>query len=246
MNLSLVVPAYEPPEALEWVADRRVQEAFSQIVVVDDGSSAALQKPFLGLANLPKTQVLRHATNLGKGAALKTGLRAAARTWRSGMANGVVTADADGQHAIEDVLAIAEAFIQTSGPLILGARQLGAGVPWANQFGNRISCLALRTLLGLKLADTQTGLRAIPEALIPELLDSPLNGYDFEMEMLLLAHRRGLPIREIRIQTIYPPGHGSSHFRPIRDTIRVGLAMVRACSRRRARAAARTEAVGRR
>lgn len=244
MNLSLVVPAYDPPQALEWVADRRVQEAFSRIFVVDDGSSAAFQKPFLGLAHLPKTQVLRHAANLGKGAALKTGFRAAARTWRSGTANGVVTADADGQHATEDVLAIAEAFNQKSGHLLLGARQLGAGAPWANQLGNRISCFALKALLGWELADTQTGLRAIPEALLPDLLDSTLNGYDFEMEMLLLAHRRGLPIDEIRIRTIYPPGNRTSHFRPIRDTIRVGLAMVRGCLMRQARAAARTEVAG--
>src|SRR5438874_2165468 len=77
----------------------------------------------------------------------------------------------------------------------------------------------LRLAVGCKLSDTQTGLRAIPRELIPRLLKVPSRGYEFELDMLILARQSGVGFREVPIQTVYLHGNQSSHFNPVLDSL---------------------------
>ena len=221
----ILIPAFEPePILLEVVAALSATDD-THLIIVDDGSGPAYQDLFRQLEMRPGVDVLRHAINLGKGAALKTGLNHA--HWRYPHGPGVVTADADGQHTPADIRKVAAAQAAQPHQLVLGARQLVGGNPWRSRLGNRLTCLLFQVLYGQKLIDTQTGLRGIPRSLIPELLRLPSTGYEFELEMLVLARWQKLPVTQVAIQTVYHDGNRCSHFNPVRDSFRVYQVLLR-------------------
>jgi glycosyltransferase involved in cell wall biosynthesis len=223
VDFAILIPAYQPDGRMLLVVDQLWQACGAPIVVVDDGS--ATSPLFEQLKSLPAVHVVHHAVNLGKGAAIKTGLNYILVHFPK--LSAVVTVDADGQHATKDVLRVVESSQDHRGQLILGARCFGAGTPWRSRIGNATSKLLYRALLGLRLSDTQTGLRAIPRTLAEYSLHIRSNRYEFETEQLVLAASNGTPIHEIPIQTIYENGNASSHFSPIFDSARIYFVVVR-------------------
>jgi len=222
----VLIPAYRPGRALLGVIGSLAGSAIAGIIVVDDGSGPEYCPIFDEAARIPGVSLVRHAVNLGKGAALKTGMNHALCEF-PGCA-GVVTADADGQHHPEDILRVAAELSRHSDCLILGARQFDtADVPLRSRAGNTAARFAFRILVGQALQDTQTGLRGIPHALIPDLLRTTSCGYDFELDMLIRARHNGWPVREILIKTIYEPGNPTSHFNPLFDSLKAYIVLMR-------------------
>lgn len=229
-NLPVVlIPAYKPADALVQLVTALGALPLSAVVVVDDGSGHQFDGRFAAVSGRPRVSVLRHAVNLGKGAALKTGLNHILCEWPD--VPGVVTADADGQHHPDDIRRVAEAVAARHGELVLGVRELGTGVPLRSRFGNGAMRLFFRIAAGHPVRDTQTGLRGIPMALVPELLRLRSSGYEFEMEMLLVSKQLPVPIREIEIRTIYLNDNASSHFHPFFDSMRIYFALLRFSAR---------------
>ena len=220
----VLIPAWKPGGALISLA-RILVDNLIPVVIVDDGSGPEYQTVFAKVASFTGVAVLRHAVNLGKGAALKTGinfiLAGAPDT------PGIVTADADGQHHPEDILQMAARVRETPGALIMGVRSFGSATPLRSRFGNQITKSVMRVLVGKRLSDTQTGLRAIPNALLPRLLKIPASGYEFELEMLLAAKHLGTHVVEQPVRTIYEAGNPTSHFQPLRDSMRIYLVLLR-------------------
>jgi putative flippase GtrA len=114
--------------------------------------------------------------------------------------------------------------------LVLGCRHFDSSVPLRSLIGNKLTRLVLRGLTGQNLSDTQTGLRGIPMAFLPSLLRLEPNGYDFELEMLLVARREKRLILEVPIRTIYLDSNRASHFNPLIDSTRVYFVFVRFCA----------------
>jgi glycosyltransferase involved in cell wall biosynthesis len=225
----LLIPAYKPsPELPALVRQTREADesgAIGAVLVVNDGSGREFNGVFDTLRGMPGVEVIEHAVNLGKGAALKTGFNHALVAWPGAV--GVVTADADGQHAPEDIVRVARALVESPSDLVLGVRQFRQ-VPLRSLVGNRISRIVFRLFAGFPLSDTQTGLRGWPRSYCQEALRITLNGYDFELESLMKKNpsRR---LREIPIQTIYIEGNKSSHFSPLRDSMRISFVFLRYC-----------------
>ena len=221
-RLGVLIPAYEPDRGLSGLV-RRLSEAGLPVVVVNDGSSAAAEPVF---QDLGAAVVLRHEKNCGKGRALKTGIAYMAAQGFEG----VVTADADGQHSPEDILRVAEALSVSAARLVLGARDVSR-MPPRSKTGNGLTRVLFRLLYGIRLRDTQTGLRGIPltERSLPGLLNLPGEGYEYEMEML--ARSAALfpaGAEEVEIQTIYSEASDAvSHFRPLRDGMRIYAVLFR-------------------
>lgn len=158
----------------------------ARVVVVDDGSTDAHTPIFRRLSEISGVTVQRHAVNLGKGAALKTGFNQLL-TYLPEI-KGAVTADADGQHLPSDILRIAAELSHTPESLILGVRlRHERDAPLRSRLGNRITRILVRLLMGKNLADTQTGLRGVPRSLMKRLLAIPSAGYDFELDMLVAS-----------------------------------------------------------
>lgn len=230
MNLSqtaILIPAYNPDERLTGLVRELAEHGFATIAVVNDGSTMeTAARVFAGLEQEKLCLIRTHALNMGKGAALKLGLDCIYS--RYPQCPGVITVDADGQHCIADILNVARERLEHPDALILGTRCFDeAGIPFRSRIGNKMTRLLMRLFLGIAIRDTQTGLRAIPRRLIPELLNLASNRYEFELEMLILAKHRGVPIREIAIRTIYLNGNESSHFNPLLDSVKIYFVLFR-------------------
>lgn len=193
---------------------------FHDIVVVDDGSGPEYAEVFAACT----ATVLRHPKNLGKGAALRTGMGHILAAYPD---CGVVTADADGQHHPEDIRRVAQRLEREPQSLVLGSRGFNGDVPGRSRAGNRLSSAGFRLLMGQKLRDTQTGLRGIPRNLLAQLVSMNSSGYEFEVDMLTAAKHLSIPIAEEPIRTIYEPGNPTSHFNPLKDSMRIGFVLAR-------------------
>lgn len=217
-RFAILIPAYQPSAALVDLVSA-LATAGATTVVVDDGSGPEYAATFARAAAVPGVHLLRHAVNLGKGAALKTGINSALCAFPA--LEGIVTADAGGQHHPDDIARVAAALERRPGALIMGTRTLPAG------FGNMLKRGIMHALVGSKLADTETGLRGIPAALFGRLLRIEAAGYGFELEMLLAAQQLAVAIVEEPIRTIGEPGNQSSHFNPLVDSMKAYFVLLR-------------------
>ncbi len=224
--LVALIPAYRPTRALtELAAELTGDSTFAVVIIVDDGSGPEFAAEFESVARMPRVRLLRHAVNLGKGAALKTGINAVLCE-RPDCA-GIVTADADGQHAVEDILQTARALASHPDALVLGSRRFREDVPWRSRVGNRVTKAIFRILNGRLVNDTQTGLRGLPAPLLPKLLEIPSNRYEFELDALLMAIQLRIPFVEIPIRTLYFESNRGSHFSPLFDSARIYFVLTR-------------------
>lgn len=220
----IVIPAYEPTMKLAELVEDLYRDGRS-IIVVDDGSSAECKPVFERIRKLTDVIYIRHAVNLGKGQALKTAFNHVLLD--SALEGpGVITADADGQHLADDIRRVAERLEAKHDALILGSRAFSGRVPLRSRFGNALTRAVFTLLVGRALTDTQTGLRGIPHAFLPELLQIEASRYEFELEMLIRAQQRRVPIEELAIATVYGT-FAKSHFNPLRDSLRIYFVFVR-------------------
>jgi glycosyltransferase involved in cell wall biosynthesis len=208
-EIAILIPAYNASRSLRGVIEG-IKESGLAIVVVDDGSTDATAE----IARDTGVQVLRHRTNKGKGAALRTGFRfLLQKGYRA-----ILTIDADGQHDPAFIPHFVRAYQEGAGDIIIGSR---AGefdaMSWLRRFWNRLGVKAVSKLIGTPLTDTQSGYRLMRAEVLQGL---PLRaaGYEGELELLMKACKRGHSVREIPIATRYADGRPSSHFRPVKDT----------------------------
>ena len=220
----VVIPAYVPAQSLPTLVNALTAQGHS-VVVVDDGSGPETATIFDAIACDPSAVVLRHAVNLGKGAALRTGINHVLAHFPDAV--GVVTADADGQHLAKDILAVSTQLSREPDHLVLGVRTFSGAVPLRSRVGNLATRALVRTVIGRKIGDTQTGLRGIPVVLARELLRLTALGYEFELDMLVLSKHLAVPVREVPIATVYLDGNQSSHFNPVRDSMKIYFVLFR-------------------
>jgi len=224
--VSLVIPCYQPSQELAGLVDELLIEPLIDVLIVDDGSDPIHRTFFDFLARKERVIVLHHAINLGKGQALKTAFNHFL-LHRTKASIGVITADADGQHKPNDILRLAQSFNQDPTCVWLGVRTFSNDVPLRSSFGNQATKWVMRFVTGIKLTDTQTGLRALPPDLMRLMLRVPAQKYEFELEMLIKARQCGFALRELGIETVYTNGNKSSHFRPLVDSLRIYFVFLR-------------------
>ena len=225
MRTPILIPAYRPGPQLPALVEELIQKGASRIVIVDNASGPDYAAIFDRCAAFPQVRILRNHRNLGKGASLKAGMRYLLESGPGGC--GVVTADADGQHHPDDILETARVLAQNPECLVLGSRKFEGPVPLRSRVGNNCTRVLVRLILGQRLQDSQCGLRGIPVKLIPYLLELPSNAYEFELDVLVAAKHLGLSVIEQSIRTIYEPGNPSSHFDPIRDSMKIYFVLFR-------------------
>jgi len=218
----VLIPAYEPGWALIDLVVR-LTEASEKVLVVNDGSGPEFTAIVDEVRILGAT-VLEYKTNRGKGYALKYGLAHIAERYPG---EDVICADSDGQHTPAAIQRVADALGEAQGTIVLGARGFDGNVPVRSRFGNTATRLAMRLTSGIRLRDTQTGLRGYPAALLGWLVGIRGDRFEYELNILLEAKQQGIVIQEVPIETVYLDGNSSSHFRPIIDSVRVYLPLVK-------------------
>src|SRR3989338_5795247 len=157
MNCTVLIPAYKPNKDLVTIVKQLSDSVIEHIVVVNYGSGADYDPIFNEIKGIHRVTLLTHAVNLGKGAALKTGFHYCYAQFPNHA--GIITADADGQHLLEDILRVCRELINSKQRLVIGARQFAGKVPLRSRFGNTLTRYIFFLLVGQKLTDTQSGLR---------------------------------------------------------------------------------------
>lgn len=219
-RVSVVLPSLEPDRKLLNTIDELLAAGCREIVVVNDGSSPDKQPIFDEAASREGVRVLVHPVNRGKGAALRTAF--ADLLEHSPDTLGVITADSDGQHLTKDIIACARDMTEREEHIVLGCRDFSLpDVPERSRKGNHITSRVFKVFFHMELSDTQTGLRAIPKKWLPDMLEIDGDRYEYENNMLLAMRDKKIPYREVRIETVYEDNNKASHFRTVRDSLRI-------------------------
>lgn len=219
-QVAVVLPSLDPDRKFSGVVSGLVNAGFEKIVIVDDGSCEEKQKWFTEAEALPGVTVLHHGVNKGKGRGLKTAFSYVKTELQD--AKGVVTIDGDGQHLLEDIIACCEKMLANPGKVVLGCRDFSKpGVPPRSVAGNRTTSRLFKLLFGIKLSDTQTGLRAIPREHLDFMLSVSGERFEYETNMLLNMYRKHIEWIEQPIETVYDPDDYSSHYNAVKDSWKI-------------------------
>ena len=220
MKVTIIVPSLDPDEKLLQVVEGLLADGFDDILLVNDGSHADHLWPFERAAEHPEVTVLTHEVNKGKGRALKT-----AFAWcieNRPDIDGVVTADGDNQHRPSDIRRCAQAMIDDPSKVWLGVRDFSLDhVPARSRIGNTLTRGIMKMACGVSVTDTQTGLRAIPARDLPLMLRVEGERYEYETQMLLSLRAEKVGIGEVVIETVYINENESSHFNPLKDSMKI-------------------------
>ena len=217
-NEIILIPALEPDDKLLKLIHGLQEYGFYRIVIVNDGSSSSYEHIFTSAMEAGCT-VCTHDINLGKGAAIKTGILRSIEIY--GHNSGIITVDADGQHLPADTARVSNLMTEYPDSLILGTRDFSKGnVPFRSRYGNKLTSFFFRLSTGVKCSDTQTGLRGIPASMLDTALETEGSRYEYEMNFLTKA-AKSVRIVSLPIQTIYENNNSGSHFRTIRDSARI-------------------------
>lgn len=219
----VIIPAYEPDMRLiALLCDIRKNHS-GPVILVDDGSGNEYNDIFVKAKDIVQDiggTLLVHEKNRGKGRALKTAFDYVLDKYPKAI--GVITADSDGQHTVKCIEKVKAALLQHPGNMILGVRKFdGEGIPWKSRFGNTLTEKIFSYVAGVHVSDTQTGLRGIPTAFLPEFIEIPGERFEYEMQMLMECAGK-YDITEIPIETIYDSeDNHQTHFNPIADSARI-------------------------
>jgi len=206
-SLSIVIPAYNEAVRLgnslrTIVAYLRENWPDAELIVVDDGSSdntaALARQAFEDSGNL-RTSVISYKSNLGKGRAVRLGLLAA----RGDVA---LFTDADLSTPITETPKVIDPILRGECDLTFGSRAIdrqliGKHQPWRREQGGRVFNLAVRLATGVPFWDTQCGFKAFRMSVCRPLVEAAtVDRFGFDVELIYLAYRAGLRLREIPVR----------------------------------------------
>lgn len=216
----VIIPTYNPDSAFLSYVEELLVKKIQNIIIINDGSLASMQNIFDQVEQMPHCTVLTHSENFGKGRALKTAFQFV-KEHRPELKY-AVTADADGQHAVADVLALFGLLQEKQTGIALGVRNFDEEhVPSKNAFGNKLTSRVFQLLFGTLVTDTQTGLRGFVTSEMDWLMNLKGERFEYEMNMLMYAVQQNIPIHEIAIQTIYFGEQHATHYKTFRDSFRI-------------------------
>lgn len=208
-EVAALVPAFQEEEFIGEVVSR-LHPHVGSVLVVDDGSRDQTAQR----ATRAGAQVIRHELNRGKGAAIKTGLKALLEEG----CTYVILLDGDGQHLPEEVPLFVQEAARTGARVVLGNRMSNVReMPWLRRAVNRLMSWKLSRVCGQRIPDSQCGFRLLHREIIPQLFCSS-DAFQYESEMLLTLAGAGEPISSVPITTVYR--QETSKIRPLRDTVR--------------------------
>jgi glycosyltransferase involved in cell wall biosynthesis len=212
-RFAFVIPVYNHAGSVAQVIEQALALKLP-VFVVDDGSTDDTPDR---IAEIKGIRIICHKKNMGKGAAIMSGFIAA-----SAAADWAITVDADGQHYPEDTLKLMAAIPEGMQPIVVGVREgmVGEHVPWTSRFGRKFSNFWVWISGGPALLDSQSGMRIYP---LPQALHwgTKARRFQFEVEILVQAKRKGVPVIEVPVRVNYnPAGSRISHFRPFVDFLR--------------------------
>jgi glycosyltransferase involved in cell wall biosynthesis len=212
----VVIPVYNHEHAIGAVVSG-IRAQGMPILLVDDGCNQACADVLQRLSRMPEVMLVRHERNRGKGAAVVTGLHAA----KDRGYTHAVQIDADGQHSVADVSRFVDEARAHREAVICGRPVFDASIPSSRYYGRYLTHgLVWFETLSFELIDTMCGFRVYPLGSTLALLERSHVGarMDFDTEILVRLHWRGVPTRWIATPVRYPID-GVSHYRLFADNV---------------------------
>lgn len=223
-KIVLVIPSLNPEKKLIlFVHEILEKENQIDIIVVNDGSEERCKEIFEELSQLDRVKILTHEVNKGKGRALKTAFEYYLNHYTSQTSKGIITADSDGQHAIEDILKIkSKLILEAESCVVIGTRNFNQEqVPFKSRYGNKITTIVFKWLYKKTIYDTQSGLRGFSYDIIQKI--SSLEGERFEYEIMVLIYlaKNNIKLIQLPIKTIYFHKNKKTHFDLLKDSLKI-------------------------
>lgn len=215
MKRVALIPSYEPDNYLIKVV-KDVKNSDFDVVVVNDGSGKKYNSLFKECEKYSK--VISYEQNMGKGYALKKGLKYIKENYKECI---IVTVDSDGQHTASDAIKVCKEVEKRKNTIVLGKRIRDENVPLRSRLGNSITRFIFKLVSKKDIYDTQTGLRAFRSNLIDYMLNIKKDRFEYEMNVLLNCNDNNIDIIEVPIKTIYINKNESSHFDTVKDSFRI-------------------------
>lgn len=217
-EVAVLIPAYNPDKKMTELV-KTLSTEYEHIIIVNDGCSEEFKPMFEEVKDL--AVIVNHDVNKGKGRALKTGFQYILDNLSELKA--VITVDADGQHTPEDTAACIKLSRENGFRPVFGCRDFysDASIPARSKFGNRTTSNLLKTFCKISLSDTQTGLRVLPVDILNDLIETKGDRYEYEMNMIFTLHDIDRMWIECPISVIYIEDNESSHFNPVKDSIKI-------------------------
>ena len=211
----ILIPAYRPDHLLiELLINLKIEKF--DCIVVNDGSGEKFDDVFKEAEKY--AIILKQNINRGKGAALRLGFSYV--NLHPNNHNYVITCDADGQHAVKDIVRVNDKLHETNN-VVLGSRKFDKSVPKRSRNGNFMSRLCRTLITKEYVPDDQCGLRGFPIKDVFNIITLPGDHYEYEMNVICNLQIKRLKFKEVPIETIYLDGNKSSHFKPNLDTFRI-------------------------
>ncbi len=208
-NICVLIPAYNAAGTIGAVLEKARSLEFDTIVV-NDGSTDETAS----VAQSQGVRLIEHPSNLGKGAALRTGFRSILQKDYEL----VITLDADGQHDPMEIPFLLDVFRSVKPDVLIASR---AGefhrMTFLRRFWNRLGVKAVSRLCHSDITDSQSGFRLIRTDVLREV-SLTTTGFEMELELLIKACKKGFGVLSIPIYVPRVDGTSSSHFRPVTDT----------------------------
>jgi len=221
---SVVLPAYNEEIGLAVLLPplMELSRGRFEVVVVDDGSTDSTAS----LAESLGCRVIRHATNAGKGVALRTGLGAAC-------GDKVIIMDADDTYPVDAVVELIDRLDECE--MVVGVRTIGRkNIPFFNRLGNAMLTTAIRLASGSRWTDPLTGFYGLRREAL-ERMDLRSDGFGVEAEIAMKSARLGLRVVDHPIA--YRARAGVSKLHPVRDGLRIAAVIATLGIRRLAQGA---------
>jgi glycosyltransferase involved in cell wall biosynthesis len=208
-RICILIPAYNAQSTIGHVL-KKIQPLDIDTIVVDDGSSDETKR----IASEYGAHLLEHPSNLGKGAALRTGFQYILQKEYQV----VITLDADDQHDPSEIPSLLRIFQNVKPDILIGSRAAEFGrMTFLRRFWNRLGAKAVARLCHSDITDSQSGFRLIRREVLEEV-DLTTSRFETELELLIKACKKGFGVLCVPIKIRKIDGTGSSYFRPVADT----------------------------
>lgn len=199
-EIFVVVPAYNEEKTVSQVIEGIAKEGYNVVLVNDGSSDNTLNLAIESKVKYPnQIFIVSHVINRGLGAALKTGMETAIRK----DAKYILTFDADGQHAIEDIAKVVKPLQEGKADACIGARPL-KDMPISKSFANFVMNFLTLIFYGRNVRDSQSGLRAFT-ADAANKVNIVSSGYAVSSEFIKEISDKNFRLEEVTITTIYTP-----------------------------------------
>lgn len=226
-EIFVVIPSLNPKSDFFEIVYNLRKELMKEIskkkvkfIIINDGSSEKYDLIYDSIKKIEDVIILKHGINLGKGRALKTSFNYIITNFKN--IECVVTADSDGQHSVTDIVHCLKKYIDNKNHLVLGSRNFSdKNIPFRSRFGNKMTSFIFKYLLGISILDTQTGLRVFGKDQLINFIKTKGERYEYETNMLIDNKNLGYKFLEVEIETIYIENNLSSHFNPLKDSIKI-------------------------